>query len=166
MVTDSSRATDFKAMKMPETQPHRAESPCALLVSHPWSPQAPYLCQEWAEDVQGLTPQMGQLPQRNSVHRVRIFILFVHLAKRENPKVSMSEDQKANATVHWGARWGFSKCYSFIPPGQFHVRAGTGALRRLNPWVGGSGVTIKAAEAELKSRPGSRPVLFPQAHWW
>lgn len=41
---------------------------------------------------------MGHLPQRNSVYRVRILILFVYLAKRENPKVRMSEDKKANVT--------------------------------------------------------------------
>lgn len=46
---------------------------------------------------------MGQLPQRDSVHCVRILILFVNLAKREKLKVRMSEDKKANVTAYWGA---------------------------------------------------------------
>lgn len=156
------------------SQQHQAESLYTLLgslvpeirVSSLWSPHIPYLCQQWAEDVQGLTPQVGHLPQRNSVHCVRILILFIYLAKTQKLKVRMSEDKKANATLHWPVHWGFTKCHSFDPPTQFCVRTGTEGQRRIKHLAQGAGVPtwLKAAVDELKSRPASRPV-FLQAHW-
>lgn len=105
---------------------------------------------------------MGQLSQRNSVHRVRILIFFVYLAKRKNPEVRLSEDKKANVTVPWGSTL---RIYKMLPI-RFCEKAGIGRAKRLKSCGVGEGMHTTAAEVKLKSRPGSRSVLCPQAPQW
>jgi hypothetical protein len=45
---------------------------------------------------------MGKLPQRNSVHRVWILVLFIDLAERAQSKVRKLYNTKVNEIIHWG----------------------------------------------------------------
>lgn len=166
VVTNTSRASDFKAMKMPKT--FTATLGREPLCSSSFLPsKSPTSANSELRMYKDWPHRWGSFP-RGTLSTVWGFLYSSSTWQREKILKSESQRIKRPMLLTLGSTLMTYKVLLIHSSRPILCESWNCEAEEAKPLPGrwGRGSHIKAAEAEFKSRPGSRPVLCPQAHWW